>query len=258
MKKFFFLTVLLSLFFSHEVIALKTDGKAEALFRSFPRGIYMKAEAGASQIFWGEKSQGNPLYGHIRFSGEIKNSLSINSGTATLEVFPISFFGIYAGQTLMKRNYKKFHTFNCDQYVCDSQKLHRSFFGIKTALKFKSIFLTENVKWTHTRTRDRTDKIFIDEQGSLLGAQGGDTLQEWVQLLGFEINESYKAGILTKFNQMDQLKNTSSMQALILIHNWGDHQLGIALGNYHTRNDTNHFTTLINYQWSPEKGNQLF
>jgi len=238
------------------------DLRFEGFARSLPLGAYARVEAGYSFPLW--KSKG-PLYGFIRPYTQFQTSGLINSLHAGVEIFPVSFWGIYAGRTQMIRSLKKLDQVDCDRtdITCESNNIGRNRFGTKLALKFGSVFTLTRLQWHKTFIRDNENQFFFDEQGTLLGLGNEDTLFQAIQIIGMDFDNTHGVAALHKRNLMQKSGQDSSMSVLLYKRNFksefkNPYTLLIGPGVFHTRTNSDHLMLFALLQFSYEKGLTLF
>ncbi len=241
------------------------DLRFETFARSLPIGAYARAEIGYSIPLWEHRG---PLYGFVRPFGQLQTSALVNSATAGLEVFPVSFLGFYAAKSFMVRSLNELDQVECDRgnITCRTNNLQRNIYGLKLALKFGRVFAMTRLQWHQTNIKDNQQEFFFDEQGTLLGLGSRDTLFQSIQILGYDFNEKRGTGILYKRNTMQKTGQDSSMSVFFYKHNFSapikDNQnpmtLLIGPGIFHTRENTDHLMVFALMQFSYEKGLTLF
>ena len=251
------LTLLLAINFTLLAQA-EVDTKVEALVRSYPKGFYTLGEVGKSFNLWGTVDKKKPFYGFARVAGQIKSSVAINKAQASLEIYPISFFGLSTGFSKSSREFNEFDAFDCQVIACRSSNVERKFFEAKMALAAGPVYFVQRIKWTKTELKDKMNQIYAEELANLIGRAGGDTLLEKISILGYKLNSTYEIGALYKNNSMKHLRNRSSMQVLIGRYLQKDYVFTLGLGTYRTRWKSNNATALAIWTWTPKKGMLLF
>lgn len=232
------------------------DYSAQSLVRSYPIGFFASATSGYGFKLW-DKTDTNPaLYGYIRPSATIQTSAVVNQARAQIDIAPVAFMNFYAGAALVNRDFNNLDTFNCDVVTCRA-KMTRQYVGFKMALKFKSIFLMTDHRFTRVKTSEKRG-VFAEEMGTLLGANGDDVLRVNQLIVGHEINEKWAIGGLVIANAMEKLINSSRMQIGFVRRTFGKLTVLGGAGTFHTRNNADVFSTLVLFQWSGEKGLTLF
>lgn len=249
MKKIIFILFIL---LNWEALA-ESDFSVKVVMRSYPVAAALIAEAGHAKKIWGRDS--GPLYGYVRGAVIGQSSGVINAIGTQVEVFPISFFGLYAGGKLSKRDTDDLGTYNCDIVVCDG-KMKRTYFGTKFALAFKGAFLFVDSKIEKVKVSNRAG-VFAEETSTLLAAGGGDTLGQTTAILGYDLNQNLALGTLFQYNKMKNIKNDSAMALLITKIKNGKWSFLIGAGQFHSRQSTNHLSVMGMISWTGEKGLQL-
>lgn len=237
--------------------SLHSDYQVGGVFRSFPIGGLAHANAGASMKIWGDENA-KPFYGFLRGSGTFRSSGIINSASAELEFFPISFLGITSQLEKSYRNPFALDTFDCDIVHCQGNLLRKTV-GVKGAITVKGYFTLFNLTTT-LQEIDKTanDKIFADEMSTLEGSAGKDRRNSLSIVLGKDINDSTKLGVVLIKHSMTGTSQNSLFRIGIIQKTISKIDWTLGIGSFRTRYDQNVLSGVIQMKYFPEKGLQLF
>ncbi len=238
------------------LVHAKLDYSSHNLIRSYPFGLFFAGTAGYSFKMWDKTDKNPAMYGYLRPSATLQNSGPVNQVRGQLDFAPIAFTQFYVGTAFINRDFNDLDTFDCDVIVCRAKML-RQYVGFRMALKFKGIFLVTDNRFERIKIHEQRG-VFADEMGTLLGAPGKDVLRTNQLILGYDFAENWAAGGLLVTNAMDKFTNSSYMQMGFVRHQMGAWNLMLGAGNFHTRTNSNVFSTLLMAQWSGEKGLTLF
>jgi len=214
------------------------DYQAGLSARSVPLAAIVSGSLGYGYLLWGENplpklppigsaTNGAPVwkYGYIRPNVTAQTIGLTNRATAELEVSPISPIAFAIGQGYHgKINYSG--QFDCTLVACGSL-LSRTFARAQLVLGaggfFGGLFVRQD--WiSHTTT----DRPFVEESATLLGAPGSDRLQSGTLALGYTISPKWMVGANYTIQRFD-ISGTSNANAF----GWVNHiynQWGFLLG----------------------------
>jgi hypothetical protein len=258
MIKVGYLTLLfLSLFPNLAHSKLNTDYQIDSVFRSFPVGGYFNANAGVSKEIWGNQEE-KPLYGFVRAGGNLRTSGIINGAMAELQFFPISFLGAFAGYEKVYRNPFALDTFDCSLVHCQGNAVRKSY-GLKGALAVKGYFTLFNLSTNlQEMEKSASDRRFADEVGTLEGSQGKDRRNTLSLIVGKNLNDSTKAGLVFLKHKMKGTSQDTLFRLLILQKTIKTIDWTLGLGTFQTRYDQNVISGIVQLKYFPSKGLQLF
>lgn len=228
----------------------------ESLARSFPLVGYLKATGGYSFKFWDNKEKAPFLYGFARPMISARTSTLVNAVEGRLEIYPVSIFAVFVGNETVYRKVKELHTFDCTTIDCRGT-ISKNYFGGRTALKFKSAFFMAEAKIFNMES-NHPNRLFSDELSTLIAGPGADKLQNFVGILGHEINEKYATALLRMENRMKNTNLNSSMTLLMGQIKFDNYAFLVGPGIFHTRSESDVFTVLALWNWKPERGLLLF
>ncbi len=247
MKKFIILFFTLVIFSARAEYDLSTTFG----FRSYALGTAARVDVGISQEFWRFNDQ---LYGFIRESAYFNTSALINSAGVRVDFFPVSILGFVAGTERVYRSTKELDTFDCDVLVCDEDG-NRSYLRVENVLAYKKIVLINDYQ------REFYD---YDSQGTF--ANGLHTLevdsQEIVNVmrnvLAYQYSDKYTVGIIQFRTWTEKTRQDSTYLGMLNQYTKDKWTYGVVLGNYHSRNNDDHFSMLLQVKYDYKKGLRLF
>lgn len=243
-------TALLLLTVSSNIYS-QTDYFLQTSLRSYPVGAAVSAEAGHGLKLY---EVNNVLYGYVRAAANVQSSVVINYASVQVDIYPVSFFGLYAGKTIGQRSAKKLHGFDCDEVKCDNN-LDKMYYGANLALAYKKIKFVNYYRKTNITPEDNT--IYAEEYSNLI-AIDKDILSTHTSLLGYDLNEKNMLGLLYLKNKIKNNDQSSQMTMLLLQHKVDKKSYQIAIGEFENRNNKSHFAGLFLFKWDFEKGLRLF
>lgn len=249
MKKIIILLVILLNYSAYSQV----DYNVKAVTRTYPVALSFIGTMGYGLKLWGSDS--GPLYGYTRAAVYAQTSGVINGFGGQLEVFPVSFLGFYAGSKLIKRSTDDLGSYNCTTIICNGS-VKRSYFGSKLGLAGGGLYLFLDGKIEDVEVKDRIGN-FAEETGTLIGKSGGDKLTQLTSIFGYDLTSSLSFGALMQLSQMDKIKNKSVMTLGISRMKWDEWSMMLGLGQFHTRQSTNHLTVMAVFSWTGDKGIQL-
>lgn len=231
----------------------QVDYNVKAITRTYPVALSFVGTMGYGLKLWGSDS--GPMYGYTRAAVYGQTSGVINGAGAQVEFFPVSFLGFYTGAKLIKRNTDDLGSYDCTTIVCDGD-MSRTYFGSKLGLAAAGVFLLVEGKVEDVEMDNRLGN-FAEETGTLIGKSGGDQLTQLTAVMGYDLTSSLSFGALMQHSQMDKIKNKTIMSLGITRVKWDRWSLMLGMGQFHTRQSTDHFTVMGVLSWNGEKGIQL-
>src|SRR5690606_5683296 len=145
---------------------------------------------------------------------------------------------------------------DCQAVICRA-KMIRQYVGFKMAMKVKSFFLMTDHRFERVKLSEKRG-VFAEEMGTLLGKDGNDVLRVNQLVLGYEIAEKWAVGGLVVANAMEKFVNSSRMHVGFVQHKMGDWTIMGGAGTFHTRTNSDVFTTMLMVNWNGERGLTLF
>ena len=235
------------------------DYGVQSFVRSFPTGFFLAPQLGIGQKIWHSNSLPhqaiNPWYGFLRLSGAAQTSAKVNGLRAEFDIFPISFFGFYAGYDFTVRDLKM-QTFDCSRERC-SGKITRRYIGSKLALAWKDLLMFGDVRIQNDEFNYK-DRPFADERATILCAPGDDDLTIIQSALLWKTTDQMFIGPLYLHNQSEKSRNFSRMKLLALRYQdppWG---LTFGAGTFNSRFSQEIFSVIIGLNWIGDMGVRLF
>lgn len=239
------------------LMALKSFGETDynlmTSVRGYPQGLSLTADLGKSLKLWGKDS--GVLYGYMRPAVNFQTSALVNYATARVELFPISFLGAYYAQSKGWRSVEKLQGFDCENLSCDSGS-DKTHYGINAALAFGNFKLVNF--YNVSDLEYETDEISIAEELSNLVVEKEDTLKNNISVIGYQVSSALMLGVLNSYYVTEKTKQSSNMLMGLGAYTKGKWVYQMGLGNFHSRDNHNHFSALLIVKWNGEKGLKLF
>lgn len=245
----------LIVFFFISNASASIDYNITSLLRSFPIGGFSQLTIGKSIKTWEQNKK--VMYGFMRPSLSYKTSVLLNAISPQIDIYPISFIGLYTGKTFAKRRPTKLDTFNCEIIECQGD-LQKSFFGIKMALAWKSYFLLYTYKQTDISILGSKFDYFVEETSSLQATSDNDLLKNHTLIIGKKLQNNYQAGLLFVHNKITNYPNNSYMLMAMAGLERNKFSYIFSSGIFKTRNNQQVWTTLFMIKWTGSKGILIF
>jgi len=156
--------------------------------RSLPFGAAFNVQGGWNQTLWGDAKDGGALgYGLIRPAARVQTSGLTSSGEARVGLYPIPILGVNAGVTASYRNISALHTLSCETFEC-SGLLTGRYIQPRAVIGYGSVFLTASYR-IHQITDQVGERPFAEENSTLAGSLGGDTLNSLELIAGYRASD---------------------------------------------------------------------
>ncbi len=237
--------------------AVEFNQKVEVLARSFPIGAFSKFSLEAINPLWGKRDHPKDItYGFYGAQAEFRTSAVVNYVSGKAFIYPLPILGFFAGKESGVKQIKNIDTFDCTKAVCEG-KIHREFAGIRLALGFKDVFFISENKWSNVKANDDSLQ-FVDEITTLLGSPGEDQTFVSLNILGTQLSENQRAGLLFISNKMKKNASNSKMLNGFYEHRFGEHSLISSAGFFQTRQEQQVATLLFLYSWKTPSALRLF
>jgi hypothetical protein len=124
------------------------DLQAQGSARSYPEGGILGVAGGWNQLLWERENQEDAAtpwkYGYVRPWAQLQSIGFTHRGSAELEIFPVSIFGIGVGYAFSERTANKNSTFDCNQMRCDGS-VQRNYLKILVRI-LCFIYIIRNLK----------------------------------------------------------------------------------------------------------------
>lgn len=188
------------------------DSQAGVIARNYPIGARASVTGGYTATLWADDPLPDPdpevfapvpawRYGYVRPVISLDSSYVISRGSAEVEFFPISVFGLAAGTSVASRGGFDFPDFDCERISCDGtlRKKH-----LRSQLVLGAggwSFLWKNrIDWFEAGSAARP---FLDDLSNLVARPGRDELRSATAALGYRLNGRWMTGLavdLQKFS----------------------------------------------------------
>lgn len=169
------------------------------LARSYPLGGALEANAGYGILLWGDA--GPPWYGYMRARLDGASALRFNSISPSLEIYPVSFFGIRAGGESIQ-NDADYSAYDCVTYVCRG-RFYNTFVQAELTLGAGAFFVQGRMRRERWSQAVSGATAFIDPEAGLAMVGTGDSRTYYRGALGYKINENWTAVASMVYVQAD-------------------------------------------------------
>lgn len=204
--------------------------------RSYPFGAIATGQVGYGFLLWGPSpmeilpAAGPPAkppdwkFGFTRLWANIQTIGLVNRASAEWEVFPVSIFGLAVGQGGHAR-VDQSSIFDCAVNQCGGF-FGRTYLRSQLIVGAKGLFLLSHVRfdWIYPDS----NRPFVEDHSTLLGAPGGDRLLTTSLMLGYLIREGMAAGITYQRAWFMDSRNHHFSAAGVF--NWFFGRLGVSVG----------------------------
>lgn len=228
------------------------DYRFQGSFRSYPQGGAIDSDLGVGKLLWKK----NPiLYGYVRSSLQLKTSAIVNYATAQLEVFPVSFIGLYIAKSYGHRSLTNLQGFDCLEVNCTSS-VRKNLFGMNVALAYKKFKLVHFFRQEQIHYKDKANS-FAEELSNLILTQN-DKLDSFTTIFGRDLKDQWFVGALHLYSKAHHSASFSSMNFLVVqktIERWS-FQGGV--GKFRTSLGKDHLSSLFIIRYNGKKGLRLF
>lgn len=171
-------------------IANQPDYSASIGGRTTPIGLNIKGVGGYGLYVWGDPS--TPFYGYLRPSVAFSAS-TILGGTASIDFYPVSFFGVTAGRSYSNR-LADLPGLDCAVADCRGW-LNDTFVQARLLGKYESIVGSLSfVRKTYDDNDDQT-KSFGEATHVVKLAAKNEQSDTWLAILGYAWDEELKIGV---------------------------------------------------------------
>jgi len=212
------------------------DSSLGGFARSFPLSGYAYAQSGYGQVFWGDTS--GILYGYVRPYIELDTAGTYQAALAAIEVFPVSFLGIRAGEE-WDQNDSHYHDYACPTNVNCEGTMYRKFVEGQLLLGYSDWFASLWLRWDHWSHKNPEIGDFMDPNTGLIAYQGGDSEMVARFFTGYNVTPEWAAIVAGNYYQM--------------VHHFGIVRFGMAGARYR-QGDFNAMVGLSHYQATEQKG----
>lgn len=233
----------------------QTDYSLQTTIRTYSLGASVDGDLGYAYKFW-NSDKNKAFYGYFRPSVQIKTSGVVNYISQQMDFFPISFFGMYIGRSSGYRNLNDLQGFDCSNSVNCGADNTKGYYGVNLALAYKK-FVLLNLYRVEEIDYD-TKELFIAEETSNLIVKPEDTVKSLTSVFGYKLAEDKMLALLNVNYTTKEYDQDSQMTMLLGQFTKGKSSYQLGLGNFRNRNNKNHFSALLMYKWSGEKGLRLF
>lgn len=203
----FILSVLLYFYsFSENSAHAEFDLSVGGYSRSYPLGGSAELNMGYSLVLWGQSA--SPFLGYIRLATDIEGVVDYFSSTAKIEIFPVSFLGVRAGQAF-SQSHLDFDEFDCEVFLCRG-KFTENFYEVPLFLAYSDFIFSSSYRVGNWRSdKDNMSALkteFIDPTSGLnLNISDQDTVKRARAILMYNLSENFRLGYSETYYWADDL-----------------------------------------------------
>lgn len=219
-------TAIVILLLCSQPLLAASDFAIGSTMRSYPLSGVLEADGGYDFLLWGATS--SPWYGYLRPHIEGATALSYNSLAASLDFYPLSFFGVRAGGEAIQ-NDSDYSAYDCKTYICRG-RYYRSFVQTELTVGAGSFFAQarwRRERWTQTNS---SPLGFMEPTAGLALASGGDYQTIYRGMLGWKFDETWSVAGVLVYTQNDSNRGISRFPFAVIRYTAGDFTLGLGGG----------------------------
>lgn len=230
------------------------DLSAGAGIRSYPLGAAAYVQGGKHMLLWGDTS--NPLnYGYSRVGGRLQSSGKVNKGEVEVSVSPVSISKIYLNFGGSARNLTDIQTLDCETLECSSSIMRTTLGGELTA--GWSGFFARGAFKTQWLDPSNATAAFADESTNLALAVGGDRINTWDFVGGYQISENWRSFFRWEHNRTVTSDQYSLHRTLFASRSFGKWNAVVGAGLFKSSTSQLHGQVAFAFQYTWSKGLEL-
>ncbi|MFA6236275.1 MAG: hypothetical protein WC635_03020 [Bacteriovorax sp.] len=162
------------------------DYKVTARSRNYPTSLVSEFDVGYNVLLWGDSQK--ILYGYLRPNFIFSEIGTFHSGSAALDFYPISFFKLRGGASIIKTNSRR-TDINCNEFDCQGT-IRTKFFESSLLLGAGDYFSALKYRINSSDRRDG-DKSFLEFDTMIPMHSRHDQSQFFQMAIGKTINEKW-------------------------------------------------------------------
>lgn len=256
----------LLLFFSATVaLADGLDYSAAFGGRTLPLGAQVQGILGYGYRVWPaagvenvqepeDKAKGGPQdptvtkegFGYIRPSLTVATSVVTNRFDFQVDLFPVPFLGLAAGQSFSIRA-KSSSSLNCDIVYC-SGWIKRSYLSLLFGARYQQYGFASKLSLYYL-SEARGDRLFVDDLSILRANPGSDLLVRGWWYLTYEVKENWQAAVWVGVDRMLESKDVAYYGYLLGRYSKGPWSYSVGLGFYSSSVENANPSILVSIKW---------
>jgi hypothetical protein len=200
--------------------------------RSYPGlGGGLKTNSGYTFLLRGTDK--SPLNSLLRVGLQADTSLVVQKLEPSITLYPLGFFGLSTGSTVMKSDYEDFDYLNCDQVRCTGD-LNKRFILGKLALAYGPLISTAEYRASENSYSTNSNKtLSVLEYEYALKVQAEEEIEiDKKYFLGFKISEKNLFGFLSSRAEFLESDKFFQMNIAIYSHSISNMNFVIGAGNF--------------------------
>lgn len=230
------------------------DLSAGAGLRSYPLGAAAFVEGGKHMLLWGDTS--SPLnYGFSRVGARVQSSGAVNGAQLQVSASPISMIKLFMNFGGSIRNLSDIQTLDCAVLEC-SKSILRTALGGELKAGWQKFFARGIFRTQWLDPSDATS-AFADEPTNLALAAGGDRINSWDFVGGYQISENWRSFFRWEHNRTVNSDQYSLHRTLYASRNFGDWSAVAGAGLFRSSTSQLHGQVAFALQYTWSKGLEL-
>ena len=227
------------------------DESAFFAARLLPSGLALGGTLGYGQLLWGENSEGNVLFGYVRPSVTATTSVLLNRAEVGVDLFPVSFLGLYAGARGSQRAVD-LDTLNCTSVYCRGllgtaylkPQLLLGYGPVSAMASFQTAWLVSS------NSPSNSMMPFGDDVSNLAGNAGGDQLIGSELAVQVKLDPAFATGTYLSTAHMLGSGSTNDLISVFGRYLRGALSYTAGVGAYESTTQTRAFTCYGVVSWS--------
>jgi hypothetical protein len=225
------------------------DFNIEGFSRTLPLAGFAEVQLGYDSLLWGSAGAAEVLYGYLRPYVELDTGGTYNSGLVGVEVFPISFLGIKAGQEWIQNDTKSI-SFHCSKYSCAGTST-RAFVESSLSVGFSGWFLLAGGRWEKWHEKTTSNGDFLDLSSGLAATSTGDSQLVLHGVTGFQTSAEWS--VIADMHFYKMVTHAGISRFFFLGPRWKQDTVTVAFGPtyYSSTEQDGGFGGFIWLTWTP-------
>ena len=206
------------------------DLAVDGIARSYPLSGTVGLAGGYNFLLWGTPGRGSPWYGYLRPNLNGSTAITYNSLGASLEVFPLSFFGARAGGEAIQ-NDANYTAYDCANFGCRG-RFARAFVEGELTLgagRFFAQFKARRERWTE---REAPNHSFIEPTSGLALSGLGDAQSVYRLSAGAKLSDMWSLAAVLEYTESSTLRGVSRFPFALVRYSDQTFSAGLGVGTF--------------------------